>query len=427
MNDKIQETLNNLRYAKEMLGENNRSHFDELRNVTKDTYNTNLGKTNLNYANAIEDLEKQRINSERSFNSGINDVVDTTFSNNYNAINDLNKRGLNTSGVANKLFNTDTINRGSAIEKLLKATGSELVGVGNSYSKLNTNVAGEKEKLMNNLANALGGIGGKDLANQMRYNQALSTIANTKAQRDMQNALARARSGGSREPSKQDKEINEFYRKRAMLNIVRNTDAEGNSLNLTPWQRQVALSVLYNVKDPVAVMERYRLNTSDDMNDINRDNILKSKLDSRLREEFKRFNQQNLGNLFTNNKTVFDGRQVSRNNENELMNIGNNISDLENILGKVTPVKDKYNSLVNTQDKDFKRYLELRNILETTNKDDLNKMVQNRYGDGLKVRDWLFNQLYDDISKNNDYIDRETGYVNKMKDENYRNLINLFD
>lgn len=232
-------------YAENLIGNLDRSSYNTQRDVAQQTYNTNWQNIQNQYKNLTEKLKRQQEQANKDFANGLVQVASNSFDRVSSSNNDLVNRGLTTSGLSNLLTQSDTQMKGDEIGKLLKSA-DETISLGAEQLKdANTKLVSEQIDLNKGLSDALGAIGDNETSAQNAFNNALADIAEAMESREDSNDLAakqRAASrSGSSGKSKEEEELNDFYKKMAINEILSSED-------MTDKQKSNSLAILFGTK-----------------------------------------------------------------------------------------------------------------------------------------------------------------------------------
>ena len=189
-------------YGVNLIGDYDKEYLEQNRKALKDTYDTNWKRIEKQYKDVADALEKNRVKNQLAFNKGLVNTAEASFNRLKSNENALAKRGLTGSGLVNKIVQNDIEEKGKAVNDLLANVGSKANAFMDALSSANENAFGAQEKLNENLANALGNIGDRDLANQNRYNNAVANL-NLSQQK-------RAANGAQEAYEKELKELQKF-------------------------------------------------------------------------------------------------------------------------------------------------------------------------------------------------------------------------
>lgn len=259
----LSKALASKKYAEDLLGPNRRDQYDTQRDVAQDLYRTNFDTIQNTFLNLKEKLEAQRERSNRAYREGLGEVAEGSFDRMNAQTANLVQRGLTNSGIGNRLEQADTTAKGEAVNRLLSALGGTVTGHTEALKEGGDRVTAGERGLNEELSKALGDIGGQDLANQRAYAQTIAGLAQGKEARDAQNQLAEARlaaqraASGSGKKSKEQKELEEMYKRQAVMAILNDIDLEtGEQLGWTDQQKANALRVMFDLDGP-NVVESY--------------------------------------------------------------------------------------------------------------------------------------------------------------------------
>lgn len=225
-------------YAKNLVGNYDKTYLDENRKVLKDSYLTNWKRLQQTYDNLVQSLEQDRQRNQLAFNKGLTNVSENSFDNMKNSMSNLATRGLTGSGAVDLATQQDTTVKGQAVDRLLSSIGSNMTNNIGNLVKANTNLAEQQSGLNTNLADALAGVGNKDLGNQWNYMETVSDITSSKDARDAEAAIRAARTSASKGL---DEEEQEWARRKLLLSLAYDLDPE----TLKPNEDAIDYQALY--------------------------------------------------------------------------------------------------------------------------------------------------------------------------------------
>ena len=248
-------------YAESLVGPLDRSAYGQQRTVAQNTYDTNWQNVQNQYKNLQDKLKLQQQRANRDFAEGLVDVAEGSFNRQRTGSGNLANRGLSASGLTNILAQADTAQKGEDIGKLLKSAGAISTETADKLSQANTKYAQESTNLMGKLADTLADIGDSETAAQNRYNQTLAGIAGAMDQREANNALqaaqraaSRGSSGGkSKELSDAENELEEFYRRATINEILANPDMDDR-------QKENYLGIIFGIDNAGNAVTAYNNN-----------------------------------------------------------------------------------------------------------------------------------------------------------------------
>lgn len=225
-------------YAKNLVGNYDKTYLDENRKVLKDSYSTNWKRLQQTYDNLVQSLEQDRQRNQLAFNKGLTNVSENSFDNMKNSMSNLATRGLTGSGAVDLATQQDTTIKGQAVDKLLSSIGSDMTANIGNLVKANTNLAEQQSGLNTSLADALAGVGDKDLGNQWNYMETVSDITSSKDARDAEAAIRAARTSTGKGL---DEEEQEWARRKLLLSLAYDLDPE----TLEPNEDAIDYQALY--------------------------------------------------------------------------------------------------------------------------------------------------------------------------------------
>ena len=246
-------------YAENLVGALDRSAYNQQRDVAQNTYNTNWQNVQNQYRNLQDKLKLQQQRANRDFAEGLVDVAESSFNRQRTGSGNLANRGLLASGITNMLNQADTAQKGDEIGKLLKNAGAISSDTADKLSQATSKYAQESSGLMSKLANTLADVGDAETAAQNRYNQVLAGIAGAMDEREANNALQaaqRAASGGSgrsKAQSDAENELEEFYKRAAISEVLSNSDMTDN-------QKSNYLGIIFGIDNADKAVTAYNNN-----------------------------------------------------------------------------------------------------------------------------------------------------------------------
>jgi hypothetical protein len=250
-------------YAENLVGALDRSAYGKQREVAQNTYNTNWENVQNQYRNLQDKLKLQQQRANRDFAEGLVDAAESSLSRQRSSSGNLANRGLLASGLTNMLNQSDTIQKGEEIEKLLKGAGDVSLSTADKLSQATSKAAQEGTGLMGKLANTLADVGDAETAAQNQYNQTLAGIAGAMDEREANNALQAAQraasrgSGGgkSREQIDAENELEEFYRKATINEVLSSPDMTDN-------QKSNYLGIMFGIDGADKAVDAYNKNVN---------------------------------------------------------------------------------------------------------------------------------------------------------------------
>lgn len=249
-------------YAENLVGALDRSAYNQQRDVAQNTYNTNWQNVQNQYKNLQDKLKLQQERANRDFAEGLVDVAENSFNRQRVGSENLTNRGLAASGLTNMLAQADTAQKGEDIGKLLKNAGAISADTADRLSQATSKYAQESSGLMGKLANTLADVGDAETAAQNRYNQTLAGIAGAMDEREANNALqaaqraaSRASSGSSRAVKDAQNDLEEFY-KRATINEIL------SSPDMTDQQKDNYLGIIFGIDNADKAVTAYQNNVN---------------------------------------------------------------------------------------------------------------------------------------------------------------------
>lgn len=249
-------------YAESLVGPLDRSAYGQQRTVAQNTYNTNWQNVQNQYKNLQDKLKLQQQRANRDFAEGLVDVAENSFNRQRVGSGNLTNRGLAASGLTNMLAQADTAQKGEDIGKLLKSAGAISADTADRLSQATSKYAQESSGLMGKLADTLADVGDAETAAQNRYNQTLAGIAGAMDEREANNALqaaqraaSRASSGGSRAAKEAQNELEEFYKRATINEILSSPDMDDR-------QKENYLGIIFGIDNAGKAVTAYQNNVN---------------------------------------------------------------------------------------------------------------------------------------------------------------------
>lgn len=246
-------------YAENLVGTLDRSGYQKQRDAISQTYNTNWQNIQNQYKNLTDKIKRQQDQANENFANGLVQVASNSFDRMYQSNQDMANKGLTLSGIGNLMTQSDTQMKGDEIGKLLKSVGATMSEGAEQLKNANQKIASQENELNKGYGNALGEVGSRETAAQNAFNNALADIAEAMEARQDNNDLAakqRAASGSGRSgKSKEDEELNEFYKKMAITEILSSED-------MTDRQKSNSLAILFGTKNSDRVVDAFNKNST---------------------------------------------------------------------------------------------------------------------------------------------------------------------
>lgn len=164
-------------YAKEQLGELDLSHLDKEREVAQNTYNTSKSSLENNFNNLIEQINLNRSDARKNFNTGRTTVAENAF----------NQNRLNKLDTASRVVGKSGLKELGEVGNRME-TGRQYSNLANEfYNTMDTLSTTEKQgrsqydidqqTIQNTLDQALAGIDTRGAEAQNAYNMSLGQLA----------------------------------------------------------------------------------------------------------------------------------------------------------------------------------------------------------------------------------------------------------
>lgn len=248
---------NYINYAKELVGDLDRSYYDKQRQSSQNIYNTNWENIKNQYNNLTEELKNRQKLADRTYAEGLVNVSDNSFDRMRSANADLVNRGVANSGLSDMVRQADIRQKGNDVNDLLENSNAVLSSGAEQLANANTQMANKLNNEAANLANDLGNIGSSETGSQMSYNNALANLAEKAAERDFNNnyqAQQRALQNSSNSGDDLDKQLEEAYNRIALADVLTSKD-------LTDTEKMNALAILFERGNAKDIVDAYNYNT----------------------------------------------------------------------------------------------------------------------------------------------------------------------
>ncbi len=300
-------------YAEGLVGALDRSAYNQQREVAQNTYNTNWQNVQNQYKNLQDKLKLQQQRANRDFAEGLVNVAENSLDRQRIGSGNLANRGLLASGLTNILNQSDTIQKGEEIGKLLKSADDVSLSTADKLSQATSKAAQEGTGLMGKLANTLADVGDAETAAQNQYNQTLAGIAGAMDEREANNALAAAqraasRGSGGRSQAQADaeNELEEFYRKATINEVLSSPD-------MTDKQKSNYLGIMFGINGADKAVDAYNrnINATSDYNKKYKQLKKAADIEARTnKQNYQKYirNQQNkkIDDMFSRNNPVLN-------------------------------------------------------------------------------------------------------------------------
>ena len=254
-------------YAKDLVGELNRTIYNTQRDVAQKTHQTNWQNLQNQYKNLTEELKNTQAEANRNYANAMANISGEGFDRmrGYNA--DLVNRGVAQSGTRDIAQQANIEQKGQDVLGALAKQSDVAVDIANKLADVNKSVLEKESDLTKGIADTLGDIGAGETAAQMEYNAALADIAESKDAREDSNdlqarqraaeAAANARSGNT----EYDDALEELYKRQSILAIMQGINPEtGDELDFTDEQKAHLLKIIYGVDNASDAVKAYNTN-----------------------------------------------------------------------------------------------------------------------------------------------------------------------
>ena len=334
-------------YAENLVGDLDRSSYQKQRDAIRQTYNTNWQNIQNQYKNLTEKIKRQQEQANEDFANGLVQVASNSFDRMNQSNQDLANKGLTLSGIGNLMTQSDTQMKGDEIGKLLKSAGATISEDAEQLKNANQKIASQENQLNKGYEDSLGDVGDRETAAQNAFNNALADIAEAMEARQDNNDLAakqRAASGSGRSgTSKEEEELNEFYKKMAITEILSSED-------MTDRQKSNSLAILFGTKNSDRVVDAFNKNSTatdtrnakikelrNQANKIQKDYILNNREVNPYMNSMLSYDDKLKGNNINNTLSYAPRQSIGYTNSaqeelNNLLNTGLTYKDLAKML-----------------------------------------------------------------------------------------------
>lgn len=335
-------------YAENLVGTLDRSGYQKQRDAITQAYNTNWQNIQNQYKNLTDKIKRQQEQANEDFANGLVQVASDSFDRMSQSNQDMANKGLTLSGIGNLMVQSDTQMKGDEIGKLLKSVGATMSEGAEKLKDANQKIASQENELNKGYGSSLGDVGDSETAAQNAFNNALADIAEAMEARQDNNDLAAkqraaSRSGSRSGTSKEEKELNEFYKKMAITEILSSED-------MTDRQKSNSLAILFGTKNSDRVVDAFNKNSTatdtrnakikelrNQANKIQRDYILNNRDVNPYMNSTLSYGNKINGNNISNNlsyapRQVVDYPNPAQDELNNLLNTGLTYEDLAKML-----------------------------------------------------------------------------------------------
>lgn len=217
-------------YAKNLIGDWETEQFEPLRQVAQAQYQTNWNKLTNDLNNLNEQLDRNFKNARIQYNNALSDTAKNSYLRLYNAEQDLANRGLTGSGLLNvyNTGNTEQLGKenNALLQNLMSANKANVEG---GLSGLDT-YARNATDLAGDLANDLAGITDAEGDNLRAYNDLVSSISESAANRSLKYST-----------DKNDEETDRLYQL-ITINDIMNSENTDDSTKFSELVTDAAVS-----------------------------------------------------------------------------------------------------------------------------------------------------------------------------------------
>lgn len=208
-------------YAQQQLGNLDLSYLDNERNVARQTHQTSVNNLENTFNNLLQQLETNRADNRRNFNTGRNTVAENAWANNRANSTDVGSRVLGKTGLQNLGEVGNRIETGRQYSTLANDFYGAMDQLNTTEQQSRTQRDIDLEVLMNTLNQTLAGIDTRGAEAGNSWNQALAQLAEQVQGRWDNNANASAALAAQRQiASQQQQAALQSARQQALYGIV---------------------------------------------------------------------------------------------------------------------------------------------------------------------------------------------------------------
>ena len=178
-------------YAQEQLGTLDLSHLDNERKVAQNTYNTSNSSLENNFNNLLQQIESNRADTRKNFNTGRATVAEQSYNANRTNQADLASRGVGSSGLKGLGEVGNRIETGRQYSNLANDFYSNMNELQTTEDQGRSQYAIDQQVIKNTLDQALAGIDTRKGEAQNNYNMTLGQLAEAVQSRWDANANAK--------------------------------------------------------------------------------------------------------------------------------------------------------------------------------------------------------------------------------------------
>ena len=178
-------------YAQEQLGTLDLSHLDNERKVAQNTYNTSNSSLENNFNNLLQQIESNRADTRKNFNTGRATVAEQSYNANRTNQADLASRGVGSSGLKGLGEVGNRIETGRQYSNLANDFYSNMNELQTTEDQGRSQYDIDKQVIKNTLDQALAGIDTRKGEAQNNYNMTLGQLAEAVQSRWDANANAK--------------------------------------------------------------------------------------------------------------------------------------------------------------------------------------------------------------------------------------------
>ena len=212
------------KYAENLIGNWNIDQYRPQKDVALQAYNTNWEKLQNDFTKYVDRVKKNLDNSRINYYNELNNADKNSFLRSNSMAENLSSRGLLNSGFASTYADANTSARGTDVNKAL----GDIINTNTDYTdklaSLFNSISSGEDKLNSSLATTLGNLGDKEQGAKQAYGNLVAGLAGASEAREMENALAAARLGGSGDSKKAQEAADELERRMLIADTRRSKD-----------------------------------------------------------------------------------------------------------------------------------------------------------------------------------------------------------
>jgi len=224
------------KYAENLIGNWNTDQYEPQRSIVRDINQTNWDRIQMDYDNYIDSVQRNLDRARTNYYNNLASADRNSFLRVNSAVENLAKRGMLNSGVANRYIQADTTARGNEVNNALYDIINTNTGLAGKLGDLTNTMASKENALVADLGGKLAGLTAKEQANDRGYANLAAGLAASAEARDLANGKS---------AKKKQEELDELNRRLLIAKTITNTEMSDN-------QKERYLSIYLDVPGDVA-------------------------------------------------------------------------------------------------------------------------------------------------------------------------------